>query len=88
MRKTSEPTTSLAPEGLDDLIEASGLDERSVRILKAIAEAHKPEQPPEGQQWLMGGQLPMCLACGGGDPYLAEVWPCSAVQPIIDELEA
>ena len=46
-----------------------------------ILDLHNPEVPPKGMKWLDGTTNAHCEACnGGGDPFLAEDWPCDTAN--------
>lgn len=71
----------------DELIgKVAGNPSSSLALLRVL-ELHTPTIPPAGHQWVSGGQEPHCSSCdGGGDPFVAEPWPCPTVVVIAEVL--
>jgi hypothetical protein len=71
----------------EDLIgKVAGNPSAGLALLRVL-ELHTPTSPPAGHQWVSGGQDSHCSSCdGGGDPFVAELWPCSTVVVIAEVL--
>lgn len=83
--------TSLLLKSLKDgyLAATAAVQELTTRAEKAegavarVRALHRPEQPPEGHQWLSGGRDPKCAGCDHeGNPFTAPDWPCDTIRAL------
>jgi hypothetical protein len=83
---TTQQAAAEPPSDLERRTRAavSAATNRATRAaLRAVLDLHQPYQPPEGHAWVSGGRKPHCNACdGGGDPFLAQDWPCATYDVI------
>ena len=61
---------------------AAAREQENAAIARVRA-LHRPEQPPEGHQWLSGGRDPKCAGCDHeGNPFIAPDWPCDTIRAL------